>query len=331
MKPLVIGFFLDLLLGDPHNWYHPIRTIGKLIERSEKAIRKRVPSGPKGELAGGILLAVFVPAAAAGVSFSLLKAASRLGKGVRLILESLMCYQLLAARSLYDESMKVCRALEAGKTEEARKAVSMIVGRDTESLTQEGITKAAVETVAENTSDGVVAPLLFMAFGGAPAGFFYKAVNTMDSMVGYHNERYEYFGKGAAKLDDLVNWIPSRISGLLMAASAFLLGKKRGYDGKKAWQVFCRDRKKHKSPNSAQTEAACAGALGVRLAGDAYYFGKLVKKPFIGDDTRPVEAGDIRKANRLMYMTAVLAFFLSVIFRLIFLKTKTPLRGRCCK
>ena len=182
-------------------------------------------------------------------------------------------------------------------------------------LTEEGIAKAAVETVAENTSDGVAAPMLFMALFGAPGGFFYKAVNTMDSMVGYHNETYEYFGKAAARLDDVMNWIPSRLSGLLMTEAAFLLGKKRGFDGKKAWKVFLRDRKNHKSPNSAQTEAACAGALGLQLAGDAYYFGKLVKKPVIGDDRRKIQAGDIRRANQLMYVTAFLTLILSLGIR----------------
>lgn len=260
-------------------------------------------------------MAVWIPAVSAIFSFGLKKTAYRAGKGLGLLCEIIMCYEMLAARSLRDESMKVCRELEKGRTEEARKAVSMIVGRDTANLTEEGIAKAAVETVAENTSDGVAAPMLFMALFGAPGGFFYKAVNTMDSMVGYHNETYEYFGKAAARLDDVMNWIPSRLSGLLMTEAAFLLGKKRGFDGKKAWKVFLRDRKNHKSPNSAQTEAACAGALGLQLAGDAYYFGKLVKKPVIGDDRRKIQAGDIRRANQLMYVTAALTLILSLGIR----------------
>ena len=260
-------------------------------------------------------MAVWIPAVSAIFSFGLKKTAYRAGKGLGLLCESIMCYEMLAAKSLRDESMKVCRELEKGRTEEARKAVSMIVGRDTANLTEEGIAKAAVETVAENTSDGVAAPMLFMALFGAPGGFFYKAVNTMDSMVGYHNETYEYFGKAAARLDDVMNWIPSRLSGLLMTEAAFLLGKKRGFDGKKAWKVFLRDRKNHKSPNSAQTEAVCAGALGLQLAGDAYYFGKLVKKPVIGDDRRKIQAGDIRRANQLMYVTAFLTLILSLGIR----------------
>ena len=315
MRPLMMGFLLDLLLGDPHSWPHPVRTMGNLINRSENVIRKICPKGRKGELLGGTLLAVWIPAVSAIFSFGLKKTAYRAGKGLGLLCESIMCYEMLAAKSLRDESMKVCRELEKGRTEEARKAVSMIVGRDTANLTEEGIAKAAVETVAENTSDGVAAPMLFMALFGAPGGFFYKAVNTMDSMVGYHNETYEYFGKAAARLDDVMNWIPSRLSGLLMTEAAFLLGKKRGFDGKKAWKVFLRDRKNHKSPNSAQTEAACAGALGLQLAGDAYYFGKLVKKPVIGDDRRKIQAGDIRRANQLMYVTAALTLILSLGIR----------------
>lgn len=309
MKPLIIGFFMDLMLGDPHGWYHPVRTIGRLINKSEELLRKIFPSTPKGEMAGGILFAALIPGIGTGISWLLLKIAAKAGGFFRLAAESVMCYQLLAAKSLKDESMKVYDELKKGDTEKARKAVSMIVGRDTQCLSREGITKAAVETVAENTSDGVIAPLLFMAFGGAPAGFFYKSVNTMDSMVGYRNEKYEYFGKAAAKLDDMVNWVPARISGLLMVACAFLLGKKRGFDGKNAWKIYLRDRKNHKSPNSAQTEAACAGALQVKLAGDAWYFGKLVKKPTLGDDIRNIEPEDIPRANRLMYMTAWLALF----------------------
>ena len=315
MRPLMMGFLLDLLLGDPHSWPHPVRAMGNLINRSENVIRKICPKGRKGELLGGTLLAVWIPAVSAIFSFGLKKTAYRAGKGLGLLCEIIMCYEMLAARSIRDESMKVCRELEKGRTEEARKAVSMIVGRDTANLTEEGIAKAAVETVAENTSDGVAAPMLFMALFGAPGGFFYKAVNTMDSMVGYHNETYEYFGKAAARLDDVMNWIPSRLSGLLMTEAAFLLGKKRGFDGKKAWKVFLRDRKNHKSPNSAQTEAACAGALGLQLAGDAYYFGKLVKKPVIGDDRRKIQAGDIRRANQLMYVTAALTLILSLGIR----------------
>ena len=184
----------------------------------------------------------------------------------------------------------------------------MIVGRDTERLTEEGIIRAAVETVAENASDGVIAPLCYIALGGPVLGFLYKGINTMDSMVGYHNEKYEYFGRAAARLDDAANFIPSRFSALLMVGAAFVLRM----DWRNGWRIFLRDRRNHKSPNSAQTEAACAGILGVRLAGDAWYFGKLVKKPYIGDDSRPVEAEDIVRANRLMYAAEWLGLVLAL-------------------
>jgi adenosylcobinamide-phosphate synthase len=208
--------------------------------------------------------------------------------------------------------MKVCKALRKGETEEAREAVSMIVGRDTKELDEAGITRAAVETVAENTSDGMIAPLLYMAIGGAPLGFLYKAVNTMDSMIGYRNDKYQYFGRAAARLDDLLNFLPSRISGILM----ILVSRPLGLDGKNALRIFLRDRKKHASPNSAQTEAACAGALHLRLAGDASYGGKVHHKPYIGDDDRPIEAEDIARAGRLMYGASGAALAICVLIRL---------------
>ena len=213
--------------------------------------------------------------------------------------------------------MKVYNALKEEGLEEGRKAVSMIVGRDTERLDEKGVVKAAVETIAENFSDGVAAPMFYMMLGGTLAGYFYKAVNTMDSMVGYKNEKYYYFGFAAAKLDDLANFIPARLSAFVMIAAAFLTG----LDGKNAWKIFWRDRFNHKSPNSAQTEAVCAGALRVQLAGNAYYFGKLYEKPTIGDDLRPVENRDIRRANRLMMGTAWLSLILALTVRLLLLYT----------
>ena len=217
-----------------------------------------------------------------------------------LCVESVLCYYLLAARCLQKESTKVQRALAAGDIPAARSAVSMIVGRDTAVLDGAGITRAAVETVAENTTDGVTAPLLSMALGGAITGFFYKACNTMDSMIGYRNERYADLGRFAAKLDDVLGYLPSRLTALVMIAVSPLAG----LSAKRAWRIWRRDVRKHASPNSAQTESACAGALGVRLAGDAWYFGQLCRKPFIGDDLRPIEPQDIARANVLMYLTS---------------------------
>ena len=219
-------------------------------------------------------------------------------------MEAFMTYQMLAAKSLRTESMRVYTALRNGTLEDARHAVSMIVGRDTAQLDREHVAMAAVETVAENTSDGEIAPMLCFALGGPVLGWMYKAVNTMDSMVGYKNEKYIDFGRAAAKLDDAVNFLPSRISAYLMIFACRLCG--RDYDAARAKRIYLRDRRKHASPNSAQTESVCAGALGLRLAGDASYFGKIVKKPFIGDRIRPTEPEDIPRANRLMYATAML-------------------------
>ncbi len=299
---LAAGFVLDLILGDPYCFPHPVRWIGAFIARREKTLRTWYPKTEKGELAAGVHLAADVLLTVSFSVFLALFLAGRIHEGVRLGLETLLCYQMLAARSLKTESMKVYDALKHGDTEKAKRAVSMIVGRDTEKLSDEGIIKAAVETVAENTSDGVIGPMLYMALGGVPLMVLYKAVNTMDSMVGYKNEKYLYFGRCAARLDDAVNLIPARTAGIFMVGCAWLMG----FHGKEAWRIFLRDRYNHKSPNSAQTEAACAGALGVRLAGDAWYFGTLCKKPFIGDPRRPVEAEDIKRANRLMYGTAVM-------------------------
>ncbi|MDE6960919.1 MAG: adenosylcobinamide-phosphate synthase CbiB, partial [Lachnospiraceae bacterium] len=215
-------------------------------------------------------------------------------------------YQLLATRSLKEETMKVYQALKAGDLTGARQAVSMVVGRDTAVLDEAGVTRAAVETVAENTSDGILAPLLFLAIGGAPFGYFYKAVNTMDSMVGYKNDRYLYFGRAAAKFDDVLNYIPARLSAVLMVCAGGLLGMDAG----NAFRIYVRDRYNHSSPNSAHTEAVAAGALHIQLAGNAYYFGKLYEKPSIGDPDRPVEYEDIRRANRLLYGTAILGLLL---------------------
>lgn len=297
---LAAGFFLDMVLGDPHSFPHPVRWLGTFISRREKSLRGRYPKTKSKELASGVILAAETLAVTLAGALGVLKLAGSVSGSLGLMLETVMCYQMLAARSLVDESMKVYEALAAGDTGKAKEALSMIVGRDVENLSEEGIIKAAVETVAENASDGVIAPLFYMALGGAPLMFLYKAVNTMDSMVGYQNETYLYFGRAAAKLDDLANLIPSRIAGLLMVVCA----KGVGLDSKGAWRIFRRDRYAHKSPNSAQTEAACAGALGVELAGNASYFGKICRKPTIGDRIRPVENQDIPRANRLMYASA---------------------------
>lgn len=306
--PLLAGAMLDCLLGDPYSLPHPIRLIGRLISALEKWVRKRFENHLA---AGGAVLAVLVLLASTAVPLGLLLLCYRMNAWLGAAVESVLYYYMLAARCLRDESMKVYRAFLENDTEKARRAVSMIVGRDTKPLDKNGIIRAAVETVAENTSDGVTAPMLYMGLGGAALGFFYKAANTMDSMIGYTSEKYIQIGRFAARLDDVLNYVPSRLTALLMILSAGIMQM----DMKNAWKIWRRDRRNHASPNSAQTEAVCAGALDVRLAGDAYYFGELHRKPFIGDDIREIENEDIRRANRLMYCTSALMLIICTALR----------------
>lgn len=300
---LASAFILDLLFGDPYWLPHPICLIGKMISKGEKMARRVFKKTPKGEFLGGMAMSIAIVLLCFIVPFLILWGLAKIHIALAVVVQVWCCYQIFAARSLKTESMKVYTALKSGNLADARKYLSYIVGRDTQALSEEAVAKAAVETVAENTSDGVVAPLLYMAIGGAPLAFAYKAVNTLDSMIGYKNEKYLYFGRFAAKLDDVANWIPARLSGLFMIAASFLCG----FDGKNAARIYRRDRRKHASPNSAQTESVCAGALGIQLAGNAYYFGKLYEKPTIGDEGRKTEAQDIPRANQLMMTTSALA------------------------
>lgn len=311
MIAFVCGFVLDLLFGDPHWMPHPIRLIGTLIAGLEKKLLKLQMRDEKKEFYKGILLVVLILFSTGAVAALVLVVAYWLHPVAGIVIESVMTYQILATKCLKDESMKVYQSLNEQGLEDGRAAVSMIVGRDTNVLDETGVVKAAVETVAENTSDGVIAPMLYTALGGPVLGFVYKAVNTMDSMVGYKNDKYLYFGRAAAKLDDVVNFIPARISAYLMIAAAYIGGK--AFDGKQAYRIYKRDRRNHASPNSAQTESVCAGALGIQLAGDASYFGKVVKKPYIGDAHRAVEREDIVRVNRLMYVTAVISEVLCLV------------------
>ncbi len=311
MIAFVCGFVLDLVFGDPHALPHPIRLIGTLIAGLEKKLLKLQMRDEKKEFYKGILLVVLVLFSTGAVAALVLVVAYWLHPVAGIVIESVMTYQILATKCLKDESMKVYQSLNEQGLEAGRVAVSMIVGRDTNVLDETGVVKAAVETVAENTSDGVIAPMLYTALGGPVVGFVYKAVNTMDSMVGYKNDKYLYFGRAAAKLDDVVNFIPARISAYLMIAAAYIGGK--AFDGKQAYRIYKRDRRNHASPNSAQTESVCAGALGIQLAGDASYFGKVVKKPYIGDAHRAVEREDIVRVNRLMYVTAVISEVLCLV------------------
>lgn len=306
---LTFGYVLDCLLGDPYTMPHIIRAIGSLIAVSERWLRSVFPATSRGERAAGAMLVFVVTGVSCGCSILALRLAARVSPWFVLAVETLICYQMLAGRQLQIEALRVRDALAHEGLEAGRTAVSMIVGRDTASLDEAGVIRAAVETVAENASDGVVAPMLFMALGGAPAGVLYKAVNTMDSMVGYRNDRYRYFGTAAARLDDVLNWIPARLTGALM----YLVAPLVGLDGKGAWRIYRRDRRKHASPNSAHPEAACAGALGVRLAGPASYFGVLHDKPTIGDDLRPIELEDITRSCSLLVATSLAALLLSLL------------------
>lgn len=312
----IAGFVLDLLIGDPHFIPHPVRLIGSLISFCDKRLNCDAGNNISEKKLNlikykrGILLAFTVIFATFAISVIIILAAYSINLYAGVIAEAVMTWQILATKCLRVESMRVYDALRTDGVDAGRRAVSMIVGRDTSVLDAAGVTRAAVETIAENTSDGVIAPMLYTAIGGPVLGFVYKAVNTMDSMLGYKNDKYMYFGRFAARLDDVVNFIPARISAYLMIAAAFIGG--RQFDGRNAYRIFKRDRFNHASPNSAQTESVCAGALRVQLAGDAVYFGKLVKKKYIGDGLREIEYEDIKRANRLMYITAFLCELLSV-------------------
>ena len=305
------GFVLDAIFGDPAWLPHPVVYMGKAISALEKGLRARLPKTPEGELWGGRILAFCLPVGTFAITSLVCMGAAALHPLLGLAVQMFWCGQALAAKGLMQESMNVYRELTKPDLPAARIAVSRIVGRDTQALTAEGVTKAAVETVAENASDGVIAPLLYMLLGGAPLALTYKAINTMDSMVGYKNTQYLYFGRAAAKLDDIANYLPSRIAALLWVAAAALTGN----DARSAWRIWRRDRRNHASPNSAQTESACAGALNVQLAGPAYYFGEYYKKPTIGDAVRPIEPEDIRRADRMMYAESLLALALGLVIR----------------
>lgn len=306
-----LGFLLDLWLADPDWMTHPVVLMGKCITRLEKSLQTRFPATPKGERAAGYILAAVLPLGTLLITAFICLLAERIHPLLGLAVQTLWCWQALAVKGLAVESRRVYSRLAEQDLPGARKAVSRIVGRDTQALTEEGVTKATVETVAENFSDGVVAPLVYMLIGGAPLALCYKAINTMDSMVGYKNERYLQFGRAAARLDDVANYLPSRLAALFWIAAAALTGQ----DAKNAWHIWRRDRRNHASPNSAQTESACAGALSVQLAGPAYYFGEYYDKPTIGDAKRPVEAMDILRANRMLFAGAGLALALSLALR----------------
>ncbi|MDO5146235.1 MAG: adenosylcobinamide-phosphate synthase CbiB [Eubacteriales bacterium] len=312
---MLLGFAVDLILGDPHGLIHPVQIIGWFIEKIKKGLqrllygcswqeakKRELPRREKAEVAAGFVLTALIVSGTFLTVWGILAAAGRVHPSFRFGLEAFFIYQILATKSLKKESMKVYARLKEGDLAGARREISYLVGRDTQELTESEVAKADVETIAENTADGVIAPLFFIALGGAPLGFAYKAVNTLDSMVAYRNEELLHIGYASAKLDDICNFIPARLAAVMMVLAAALLK----FDARGAWNIFCRDRFNHLSPNSAQTEAVAAGALHIRLGGTHNYFGKPVVKPTIGDDIRPVEYEDIRRTNQLLYVSAVL-------------------------
>jgi adenosylcobinamide-phosphate synthase len=344
---ILTGIVLDLLVGDPIGFIHIVIVIGRYISFLEKKLYKDTDDDKTMEFKGSVI-AFIVPVTVMILAGIVLVISFKIHPSVYFVIESFLCWQAVAARDLAYESMRVYKALNGEKItipdfenggkivldavnksalegedvqnllkkqklENARRAVSLIVGRDTDSLDETGVIKAAVETVAENTSDGIIAPLFYMFLGGGALAVMYKAVNTLDSMLGYKNDKYMHFGSASAIQDDYWNYIPSRLSALLMCLAAFFTKM----DHKNAYRIWKRDRYKHESPNSAQTESACAGALNIQLAGDASYFGHIKHKDTIGDPVRPVERDDIKGACRLMYATSFLMMMIGLIIRIL--------------
>ena len=306
---VLFGFLLDLLFADPEKLPHPVVIIGRGISFLEKHLRQIFPDTPKGKRRAGTVMAALIPVTTFVVTASLCIAAWLIHPIAFFLLHTLWCWQAVAIRGLAKEAKNVYRCLTGSRPDwldASRKAVSRIVGRDTQALDADGVCRAAVETVAENYSDGVIAPYFYMMLGGAPLALTYKSINTMDSMVGYKNEKYIDFGRAAAHLDDAAGYIPARLGALFWICAAGMTGRSM----KGAWRIWRRDNRNHASPNSAQTESACAGALGIRLAGPAYYFGEFYDKPTIGDALRPIEPEDILRTNRMLYAASILAVLL---------------------
>ncbi len=308
---VLCGFVLDMLLADPRWLPHPVVYMGKCITFLEKFLRKRFPDTDQGAFRAGLIMAVILPLGTLLVSGGILYLLWRIHPILRFIVETFWCYQALAVRGMAKEGWNVHKKLTEGTLDEAREAVGRIVGRDTDRLSEQGVIKAAVESIAESFSDGVVAPMIFLILGGAPLGLCYKAINTMDSMVGYRNERYLYFGRAAARLDDAANLIPSRAAAWILLLAVGITH----HDMRQAFRIWRRDRRNHPSPNSGQTESVMAGALRTQLAGPASYGGVVYLKPTIGDELHHVEPTDILRANQMFYVGSVLALMLLCLIR----------------
>ncbi len=303
----VAAFLLDIALADPKWLPHPVVAMGHAISTLEPTLRRNFPPTPRGEFLAGMLLTTLVCFISFAATILIIGITALISPVLYWLVTVILCFHTLAAKGLYDAARKVYTALAANDINKARQQVKQIVGRDTERLDQPGIIRATVETVAENASDGVVAPLFYFALGGVPLAILYKAINTLDSMVGYKNDKYIYFGRAAARLDDVANFIPARLTAALLLCSAWLWR----YNWRNGIVIYKRDRLNHTSPNAGHPEAAMAGALGIRLGGGSYYFGMLVHKPYIGDNGKNPDDEDIRKANILMYTTAALMTLLS--------------------
>lgn len=310
MLALLIGFCLDLLFGDPHWMPHPIRIIGNSIDKLEAFLRKKNDSATRQKKMGVLLLGVI--SLGTLVFYIALKVITyKVNFWLGVVIESLVIYQILAIKCLKTETMRVYNALEQDDISSARKWISYLVTRNTDEMTEADIVKAAVETISENIVDGITSPLLFIAIGGAPLGMFYKAVNTLDSMVGYRNDKYEHFGWASAKLDDILNFVPARLTGMLIVFVAYVFG----YNGKNAWKILKRDKRNHTSPNSPYSEAPVAGALSIQLGGKATYFGVTKEKATMGDPIKPIERKHIKETNRIMIETSILSIGLILLLK----------------
>lgn len=306
---IIIGFILDLIIGDPNNPFHPVRGIGKLCSIFEKINRKIFKKSLK---FAGLITWIIVCSVSVFISYIIITASYKANFIFGVFIEGVIIYFCISCRALHKEGAKVAQSLKNRDIKEARKRLSYIVGRDTQNLDEKAVTRAVIETIAENISDGVIAPLIFIGIFGAAGGVLYKAVNTMDSMFGYKNDKYIDFGYFPAKMDDVFNFVPSRLTGFLVIVGSLILN----YNYINSFKVFKRDRKKHLSPNSAQSEAAVAGALSIKLGGPNYYFGKLVEKPFLGTALKKIEISDIYRSIKILYAVSLLGFIISISLNL---------------
>lgn len=312
MIEITIGFVLDLIIGDPNNPFHPIRGIGFISKKLENIFR---PMFKKNLKAAGFIVWICTILLTFGIVYEVVNISNKINPYFGIVLEGVLIYFCISAKGLVTEGLKVIKFLIDDDIEGARKQLSYIVGRDTGSLSREGIIKAVVETIAENMADGIIAPLFYAGIFGAPLCFAYKAVNTLDSMFGYKNDEYMEFGYFPAKLDDVFNYIPARITGQLIIIASLILR----YNYKNSAMIYDRDKYNHTSPNSAHPEAAMAGALGVQLGGANYYFGKLVIKPSIGDEIKEIEINDVYKTIKVLYLSSFMGLLMALLIRWFFI------------